>query len=39
MKQRKEVLGELKALRAELLQKYGYLQVAGWVQETREGLR
>lgn len=39
MKQRKEVLRELKVLRAELLQKYGYLQVAGWVQEAREGLR
>ncbi len=39
MKQRKEVLRELKVLRGELLQKYGYLQVAGWVQEAREGLR
>ena len=39
MKERKAVLKELQALRAELLQKYGYLEVAGWVQEAREGLR
>lgn len=39
MKERKEVLKELKALRAELLRKYGYLQVAGWVEQAREGLR
>jgi len=39
MKERMEVLNELKALRARLLQKYGYLQVTGWVEEAREGLR
>ena len=39
MKERQELLKELRALRAELLQKYGYLQVAGWVEEAREGLR
>ena len=39
MKERKEVLKELRALRAELAQKYGYLDVAGWVAEAREGLR
>lgn len=39
MKQKREVLRELKALRAELAQKYGHLDVAGWVQEAREGLR
>ena len=39
MKERKAVLKELQALRAELLQKYGYLEVAGWVEEAREGLR
>lgn len=39
MKQRAEVLQQLRALRAELLRKYGYLQVADWVQEAREGLR
>ncbi len=39
MKERKDVLRELKALRAELLQKYGYLRVDGWVEEAREGLR
>ena len=35
MKKRKAVLKELQALRAELLQKYGYLEVAGWVEEAR----
>ena len=39
MKERKEVLKELRALRASLLQKYGYLQVTGWIEEAREGLR
>ena len=39
MKERKVVLKKLQALRAELLQKYGYLEVAGWVEEAREGLR
>ena len=39
MKQKMEVLVELKALRAKLLQKYGYLDVSGWVEEAREGLR
>ena len=39
MKERKAVLKKLQALRAELLQKYGYLEVAGWVEEAREGLR
>ena len=39
MKERREILRQLKALRAELLQKYGYLEVAGWVEEAREGLR
>ncbi len=39
MKEQKEILRQLRALRAELLQKYGYLQVAGWVAEAREGLR
>lgn len=39
MKERKAALKELQALRAELLQKYGYLDVTGWVEEAREGLR
>jgi excisionase family DNA binding protein len=39
MKEQKEILRQLKALRAELLQKYGYLQVDDWVAEAREGLR
>ncbi len=39
MKRRNAVLKELQELRAELLQKYGYLGVAGWVAEAREGLR
>lgn len=39
MKERREILRQLKALRGELLQKYGYLQVADWVQGAREGLR
>ena len=39
MKQKLEVLAELKAFRAKLLQKYGFLEVSGWVKEAREGLR
>lgn len=39
MKASKEVLRELKALRASLLEKYGYLDVTRWVEEAREGLR
>lgn len=39
MEERKEILRELKALREQMVQKYGYLDVSGWVEEAREGLR
>lgn len=39
MKERKQVLREIQALRAALVAKYGYLDVADWVQAAREGLR
>lgn len=39
MEARKELLQELKALRADLQRKYGYLDPTGWVEEARQGLR
>lgn len=38
MRERKELLQELKALRETLRQKYGYLDITGWVEEARAGL-
>ncbi|MFQ5878947.1 MAG: helix-turn-helix domain-containing protein [Dehalococcoidia bacterium] len=34
-----KLVKEMQALRAELLRKYGYLDVTTWVAEAREGLR
>ncbi len=39
MEERKAVVAELQALRARLAAKYGYLEVSGWLEEAREGLR
>lgn len=38
MRERKELLQELKTLRETLRQKYGYLDITGWVEEARAGL-
>jgi len=39
MTARADLLNELRALRARLRQKYGYLDVSVWIGEAREGLR
>jgi hypothetical protein len=33
------VLKEIQALRVRMLAKYGYLDVSGWIEDARQGLR
>lgn len=38
MQERQRLLQEVRALRARLLERYGYLDVRTWVRDAREGL-